>query len=494
MARMTPTNSEPCEAPALRRRDLVAAPLLGVATAWAQPAGYGAPPPAAPASAAADPAPVPPFASAEPEPPEEPDPSAPPRLALLIGNRRYPPPFDLPPVHKNVRDLQAALERRGFRVTATVDQDPGALKASIQSFVQSVQGVPPESTIFFYFTGHGMQVDAENLLLGAGVPPDARENVLAASSLQLRRDVVDMLPKRPQGLTIAVVDACRTSLKAALAAADGLNQVEAPPGCLIVFSTAAGKPAIAPAVESLNTFYTGSLVKLMQTAAGELSFSELFRLVKTDVQRTMENHPVAAIRQLAQVPFIAENTQGRFRLSRRPPRRPADPRIDPVAEAALWTDLQQSQWPNDVLRIADDYLKRYPTSPLAGGAHVAREGATDAAKVLRSSEVRLYRSAFQAKASAEEIVADLRKAARGDKDAAARIARLYQSGHSELGADPNRYEGWLQYAAGLGNGIAAYELALHYRRQGQPLPAAQYESRSRSLGYTPPPTLDNTRK
>jgi hypothetical protein len=59
---------------------------------------------------------------------------------------------------------------------------------------------------------------------------------------------------------------------------------------------------------------------------------------------------------------------------------------------------------------------------------------------------------------------------------------------------PNRYEGWLQYAAALGNGIASYELAVYYRRQGQPTPAAQYETRARDLGYRPPTSLDNQRK
>ena len=48
--------------------------------------------------------------------------------------------------------------------------------------------------------------------------------------------------------------------------------------------------------------------------------------------------------------------------------------------------------------------------------------------------------------------------------------------------------------AALGNGIACYELAVYYRRQGQPVPAAQYEARAKELGYTPPATLDNVRK
>jgi hypothetical protein len=417
-----------------------------------------------------------------------------PRLALLIGNRVYPPPFDLPPVHKNIRDMTAALEKRGFKVTAAIDQDPAALRGTIDGFAKSAQAAPPNATVLFYFTGHGMQVDAENLLLGAGVPPDSKENVLLGNSLHLRRDVIDALPRRTSGLSIAVVDACRTSLRATLNATDGFNQVEAPPGCLIAFSTAAGKPAIAPAVETLNTFYTGSLVKLLLNASDDLSFSDFFRLVKLDVQNTMLNHPIAAIRSVAQIPFIAENTQVHFRLTPRGASEKAAPQFSAAEEASLWKELSEAQWPADVLRLAEDFLKRFAGAKLAGSAEVAREGAGDAVKALRSNEVRLYRSAFLPKVSTPALVPELRKAARGDKDAAARIARIYATGQGEIERDPNRYEGWLQYAAALGNGIASYELAVYYRRQGQPMPASQYEARARELAYTPPPTLDNVRK
>src|SRR5256885_781276 len=72
----------------------------------------------------------------------------------------------------------------------------------------------------------------------------------------------------------------------------------------------------------------------------------------------------------------------------------AVPQSSAAEEAALWKELADNQWPADVLRLADDYLKRYPTAKLAGSAEVAREGAGDAVKALRSNEVRLYRSAF----------------------------------------------------------------------------------------------------
>jgi hypothetical protein len=417
------------------------------------------------------------------------------RLALLIGNRVYPAPHDLPPVHKNIRDLTAALEKRDFKVTAALDLEPAALRQAIQAFAAQARLAPPDATVLFYFTGHGLQVDAENLMLGAGIAPNAREDTLLNGSLHLGRDVIEQLPRRSTGLSIAVVDACRVDLRAALRANDGFNQVEAPPGCLIVFSTAAGKPAIASAKETENTFYTASLVKLLGSAADEMSFSDLFRLVKLDVQQTMLNHPISVIRQFAQVPFIAENTQVRFRLSPKPEfDTPPAPQANAAEEAEAWRTLEANMWPADVLKLAEAYLQNYPSSTRIGSVQVSREGANEALRALRSNDVRLYRSAFQPRTTQAGWLAEWRKAARGDKDAAARIGRAYRNGDGDIAADTNRYEGWMQYAAALGNGIACYELAVWYRRQGQPVPAAQYEARSRELGYTPPPTLDHYRK
>lgn len=417
------------------------------------------------------------------------------RLALVVGNRIYPNPYDLPPVHKNVKDLQRALEKRGFKVTTAVDLGPKALRELIRQFAKDALAAPPDASVLFYFTGHGMQVDAENLLLGAGISPSANESVLLESSLHLRRDLLDQVPVRPAGLTMTVIDACRTDLRATIKAGDGLNQVEAPPGCLIAFSTGAGKPAISPAVETQNTFYTASLVKLLNGASDDITFSDLFRLVKADVQTTMLSHPLAAIRQVAQFPFIAENVSTRVRLSNKARGDSKDGvRFSGSDESEAWQSLERSNWPADVINRAQDYLSRYPQSTLAGSATVALQGATEASKALQDNSVRLFKSAFFPKSEHAALWQDIRKASRGDKDAAARVAHLYQLGEADVRRDANRYEGWLQFASALGNGIAAYELALYYRASEQPVLAAQYESRARELGYTPPPTLDNSRK
>lgn len=460
-------------------------------------AAYGDPP-------APPEAPAPPAAPASAPPDEAPPPAAaaPPgdetRLALLLGNRAYPEPFDLPPIPKNVNDLRAALERRGFAVSDAIDTDLAATRQVLDGFVERVRRAPPDATVFFYFSGHGVQVDTANLLLCAGANPSARGEVIARSSVQLLQDVVDRLPRRPQGITIAVVDACRTSLRPGAEASEGLNQVEAPPGCLIAFSTGAGRPAIAPAVETQNTFYTASLVKVMGSVSDETSFSDLFRLVKADVQEVMTTHPLAAIRRLAQFPFIAENTRTSVTLAPRSVLRTAQrKRFGGVDEETDWRRLEKALWPGEVVQLADAYLSAYPDSQLAASAKVARDGAREAASTLQRNDVRLFRSAFAPRDDlTDDERLDLQRAGRGDKDAAARIGRrwLGEGGSAPAGTALARYEGWMQYAAALGNGIAAYDLALHYRRLDQPLPASRYEARARELGYTPPPTLDNVRK
>jgi hypothetical protein len=128
---------------------------------------------------------------------------------------------------------------------------------------------------------------------------------------------------------------------------------------------------------------------------------------------------------------------------------------------------------------------------------VARDGAREAARILARQDVRLYRSAFQSTPDMQDDQKrDIAKAGRGDKDAAARLGRWHLRKPEALRSrtETGRYEGWMQFASALGNGIASYELALYYRRSDQPHLASLFEGRARELGYTPPPSLDNTRK
>jgi hypothetical protein len=164
------------------------------------------------------------------------------------------------------------------------------------------------------------------------------------------------------------------------------------------------------------------------------------------------------------------------------------------AELALQQQVQQALWPADIVASADQYLSRYPQGPFAAQAHALREQASAAVRVLSRRDVRLYRSAFQSPAGGDDARAELRRAALGDRRAALRLAHGHRRGEGGLPQDANRYVGWLQYAASLGDERASYELALHYRRDAQPVLAAVYEARAVELGFTPPRDLDHVRK
>ncbi|RZS39741.1 caspase domain-containing protein [Limnobacter thiooxidans] len=424
------------------------------------------------------------------------------RLALLIGNGDYPVPHDLPPIAKNVMDLGEALAFRGFDVTQAMNLDESSLQATVTEFVKRVAAAPGDTVTLFYYAGHGLQVDSNNLLLGSGSNPTAPRKDLIARSLVLQQKLLAALPPRPQALNITVIDACRTDLRNALGDGEGLNQVEAPLGSLVCFSTGAGRPAVSPASADQNTFYTAALVRLLREAAGQVTFNDLFQLVKTEVQHTMLNHPLAAIRQLAQNPFIADNTRVQVPLSwgGSNDQGKAEQPLPP-AEQAAWETIQNTDWPVDLLRLCNAFLATYPDSAQAQTVGLLLAGAKEALRILRSKEVKLFKTSFVipppvSQASSEQLPhsqrTELMRAARGDKDAAARIARLHRALETEQGL--LRYVGWLQYASGLGNGIASYELALYYREAAQPLLAAQAEARARQLGYSPPRALGHERK
>jgi TPR repeat protein len=161
-----------------------------------------------------------------------------------------------------------------------------------------------------------------------------------------------------------------------------------------------------------------------------------------------------------------------------------------AGEEVDWSrQLARATWPGDIVRWAD----QVPGSdPAASQVQDVRRRAAEVLSLLRSQDVQLFRSAFQSELGTAERNADLRLAALGDANAAFRIARLYQSG--QVPRDDHRYIGWLQLAAKLGHERAAYDLALHFRREGQLVQASAYEARAVALGYTPPLALDHVRK
>lgn len=162
------------------------------------------------------------------------------------------------------------------------------------------------------------------------------------------------------------------------------------------------------------------------------------------------------------------------------------------SEAALRAAVTEAVWPGDIVRAAERYLQAYPVGAASAAIAAEREQALEAWRVVRMPDLRLYRSAFVPTAAEPAHRDDLRRAALGDRGAAVRLAQASRLQDGVQGTE--RWVGWLQFAAALGDDEASYALALHYRRTGQPLLASRYETRALALGYRPAPSLDHVRK
>ncbi|HYC46436.1 MAG TPA: hypothetical protein VED01_13260 [Burkholderiales bacterium] len=81
----------------------------------------------------------------------------------------------------------------------------------------------------------------------------------------------------------------------------------------------------------------------------------------------------------------------------------------------------------------------------------------------------------------------------GDKDAALRVAIMFERGENSVPRDERRMLVWLRRASDLKNGAASYQLYLYFLRRGQDREAVRYERRALEQGYTPPPRLDPRR-
>jgi len=81
----------------------------------------------------------------------------------------------------------------------------------------------------------------------------------------------------------------------------------------------------------------------------------------------------------------------------------------------------------------------------------------------------------------------------GDKDAALRVAQMFEKGSNSVPRDERRMLQWLHRASDLNNGSASYELYRYYLRRGLDRTAVRYEKRALEQGFVPPPRLDPRR-
>jgi hypothetical protein len=429
--------------------------------------------------------------------------------ALVIGNTSYNPNDEnLPPASKCVKDLQQQLQRLGYGVVALLDPSIAQIKSELEALQKRIQN-HPELPAVFYFVGHGFQSNAENFLVPAGSDLKRAPADLARLCLSLEKDVFTRL-KRPLGMaaTVIMVDTCRTPDRPH-AKGEGYNQTLPPEGCHVVFATGPGKRAFAPNNPNLHTLFADVL--LLELGGTPASQSVFLTLEAVRFKVTKKVNSIAAIVRAfganAQQPEVASHVLG-------------DPVWLPsaktgagaVAQAASGAsqsasasarsseaelrDIQTLTSPDEAIARLKAFLASTPTGDTAELAQQRLNDLEAVARAARLARLPLTDEAFKALSAQPRTQEDARRARRGDKYAALRVAESFSppTAASEVLIERTDYGRWMVFAAHLGNGIAAYRLSQHFRNiDRRDTEAARFLNMALSNQYTPPRQLDTGR-
>lgn len=207
------------------------------------------------------------------------------RRALVIGNSSYMHAEFLRNAATDARDVANKLRDIGF----DVHEGHNLIRADmLRLAVEFTQDLQSDDIALFYFSGHGVQIGAENYIL----PIDARgsdEIELKRASISLQAILKEMELRAPQN--IIILDACRNNPLQPQAngrsiggGTRGLARLDAGIGSYIAFATQPGN--IANDGAGRNSPFTEALLNHLDDRTADLH--EMMRRVRADVIRKTE--------------------------------------------------------------------------------------------------------------------------------------------------------------------------------------------------------------
>ena len=206
------------------------------------------------------------------------------RVALVIGNGEYQHVGRLAQAPVDAEVIAQTLSDLGYDVDLQQNADRNAVMRALVAFGDELDDA---DVGFFYYAGHGVQVDGVNYL----VPTDANLESpdYAQSDAIDAQSVLATMARSGAPLNVVVLDACRNnpfvgqwSASGRSVASRGLTVMDAPrdSGFLIGFATSPG------AVAADSGAYASSLGKQLRRPC--LSLPEAFAHVRDDVSIATE--------------------------------------------------------------------------------------------------------------------------------------------------------------------------------------------------------------
>lgn len=289
--------------------------------------------------------------------------SAEPRIALVIGNSQYQGDMPvLPNPEKDAKLMARTLRDLGFDVIDKENATQADLKQAISDFGNRLAAAGRDATGFFFYAGHGIQVDGENYLIPVDAKlqkeADADLNAVKVSSVQSQMTYAD------NAVNIIVLDACRDNpLKGSSRGLKrGLAEIDAVNGMFVAYSTSPGETAADG--DGANSPYTAALAQTLKEPG--VSIGDAFQEVRTKVLAETGN---------TQRPWDSSSLTGRFYFKPAdasqqvataqpaattppPPAAPAaDASADEVQYEKMYWDSVKDSNDADALNL---YLAKYP--------------------------------------------------------------------------------------------------------------------------------------
>jgi hypothetical protein len=254
----------------------------------------------------------------------------------------------------DARALDKALQGAGFKTILRENSTKVVMEQALADFLQ---GLGPDDTALFFYAGHAVQIENENVL----IPVDfsASSTVIEAKFKSVSLAMVfDYLRRSRVKRSIIVIDACRSnpvaeghSLQAGLAI-----PLNAGKETYIAFSTSPNHVA-TDNPEGKNSWFTEALADFVSQPA--LTIDEIFNRVRSRVEKATDGR---------QTPWSQTSLTGRFYFH--PPlAQEAD--NDPtmvekwVENAAL--EEQHGNWP-EAIDLLGQVLKKQPGGALEQAA------------------------------------------------------------------------------------------------------------------------------
>ncbi|MBA4055774.1 MAG: hypothetical protein C0490_13745 [Marivirga sp.] len=212
---------------------------------------------------------------------KSPDASAAKRIALIIGNSKYP--ASVGQLKNPVNDAMAMnseLKKLKFETVVKVNLTAPEIKKTIRAFHALLkQGNPSNTVALFYYAGHGLQVGGNNYIIPIDVviqdPADIERLCIPIDAAQDAMQYADVK------MSIMVLDACRSNPfpHTHQSIQKGLAPPNPAVGAFIGYATAPG--SVAADGVAANGLYTQELIKVLRVPG--LNIEQVFKKVRENV-------------------------------------------------------------------------------------------------------------------------------------------------------------------------------------------------------------------